>query len=165
LGWNGCGWGVTELSRNRDESGLYKAPLDGSSNKKNILFGGQFFDFFLERVHIFQVKMAFKFFDNSEKKVKAHAQLSLMANCVKIHCWIEKKMFFYAPIYIYFIVRYLKLSLRLTEYQSLCMLERMGSSLPGYNFVTVEPKLRIILYDPIRIVRRSPNHIYHPVTP
>ena len=109
--------------------------------------------------------MAFKFFDNSEKKVKAHAQLSLMANCVKIHCWIEKKMFFYAPIYIYFIVRYLNSSLRLTENKSLCMLERMGSSLPGYNFVTVEPKLRIILYDPIRIVRRSPNHIYHPVTP
>ena len=34
----------------------------------------------LERVHIFQAKASLKFFDNSEKKVKTHPQLCLMAS-------------------------------------------------------------------------------------
>ena len=49
-------------------------------------------------------KMAFKFFDNSEKKVKTHAQLSLMANCVKVHCWIANKKMLCSGAFFWFIL-------------------------------------------------------------
>jgi len=51
------------------------------------LFQQHIGDKFLERVHIFQVKVPLKFFDSSEKKVKTHSQLCLIASCA-IATWV-----------------------------------------------------------------------------
>ena len=80
--------------------------------------------------------MALKFFDNSEKKDTRAVILNGKLYKNPLLDREQKNVLFRRRLLICFIVRYLKLSLRLTENQSLYMLERIGSSLLGYNLVS-----------------------------